>query len=219
MSYDCEESWGSMFNADNIHVKLINPADDSEVDILCPPDVLVEDVFLQLINAKFLSDGQYTGTLNGKTLSYNKTMKNNDVVNGDVIALNRTSARLVVNKKRPPAKKIDIISKIVKGIPQYDFDEIKTQPHVMAILLQVLEGQRKELEVKVINLESEVEDLSVFKQKSGDRRTAAIVNAIGGVVMASARILTTDIIPAAVIMVVAIVLITYGLYLTFKKAG
>lgn len=78
---------------ENISVKVIHPTNNSDVDIELPKDMLLRDVFSQLVDAQFLSAGQpYTGVLkpaNGRKesvpLDNDKTISANGVGNNDTI--------------------------------------------------------------------------------------------------------------------------------------
>lgn len=78
---------------ENINVKIIHPTNNSDIDIGLPENILLGEVFSQLIEANFLSSGQpYTGVLkpagvrkesvpldNGKTIGENG-INNNDTI-------------------------------------------------------------------------------------------------------------------------------------------
>ncbi|MDR2368551.1 MAG: hypothetical protein LBF58_10690 [Deltaproteobacteria bacterium] len=78
---------------ENVNVKIIHPTNNSDIDIGLPPDILLKDVFSQLIDAKFLSPGQpYTGVLKPSgerkesvTLDNDKTIDKNGVGNNDTV--------------------------------------------------------------------------------------------------------------------------------------
>lgn len=78
---------------ETINVKVIHPTNNSDIDIGLPEDILVRDVFSQLIDANFLSAGQpYTGVLKpagerkeSVPLDNDKSIKENGVGNNDTI--------------------------------------------------------------------------------------------------------------------------------------
>lgn len=77
----------------SISVKIIHPTNNSDVDIDLPEDILLRDVFSQLIEANFLTSGQsYTGVLKpagerkeSVTLDNDKTAAQNGIGNNDTI--------------------------------------------------------------------------------------------------------------------------------------
>ncbi len=78
---------------ENINVKVIHPTNNSDVDIGLPENILLRDVFSQLVEAGFLSAGQpYTGVLkpagvrkDSVPLDNDKTVSENGVGNNDTI--------------------------------------------------------------------------------------------------------------------------------------
>lgn len=78
---------------ETINVKVIHPSNNSDIDIGLPEDILLRDVFSQLIDADFLSAGQpYIGVLKpagprkeSVTLDNDKSIKENGVGNNDTI--------------------------------------------------------------------------------------------------------------------------------------
>jgi len=78
---------------ENINVKFIHPTNNSDIDIGLPANIMLRDVFSQLIDANFLTSGQpYTGVLkpsgNRKEsvpLNNDKTVSENGVGNNDTI--------------------------------------------------------------------------------------------------------------------------------------
>lgn len=78
---------------ENINVKIIHPTNNSDIDIGVPGNILVREVFSQLIEANFLSTGQpYTGMLKPAgtrkesiPLDNDKTISENGVNNNDTI--------------------------------------------------------------------------------------------------------------------------------------
>lgn len=78
---------------ENINIKVIHPTNNSDIDIGLPGNILLEDVFDQLVEANFLSAGQpYTGILKpagarkeSVPLDNNKTISENGVSNNDTI--------------------------------------------------------------------------------------------------------------------------------------
>lgn len=77
----------------SINVKVIHPTNNSDIDIGLPEDILLRDVFSQLIEANFLTAGQsYTGVLKPAgarkesiTLDNDKTISQNGIGNNDTI--------------------------------------------------------------------------------------------------------------------------------------
>jgi hypothetical protein len=80
---------------ENLHVKFIHPANLSDIDIGLPENIVLRDVFSQLVDANFLSAGQpYTGVLNpsgerkeSRLLENNKSIGENDIKNNDTIQI------------------------------------------------------------------------------------------------------------------------------------
>lgn len=78
---------------DTINVKIIHPTNNSDLDIELPGNIMLQEVFSQLIDANFLSAGQpYTGILKPSgarkesvTLDNDKTVSENGVGNNDTI--------------------------------------------------------------------------------------------------------------------------------------
>lgn len=76
-----------------INVKIIHPTNNSDIDVGLPENILLSDVFSQLIDANFLSAGQpYTGVLKPSgirkesvALDNNKTVAENGIGNNDTI--------------------------------------------------------------------------------------------------------------------------------------
>ena len=74
---------------ETINVKIIHPTNNSDIDLGLPGNIVLRDVFSQLIDANFLSSGQpYTGVLkpsgerrdsvpldNDKAISENRNFK------------------------------------------------------------------------------------------------------------------------------------------------
>ena len=86
-----------------VNVRVIHPTNNSDVDLGLPENILLKDVWSQLIDANFLSSGvQYTGLLKAKTdgtrnenlnLDNEKTIAQNGILNNDTVqALNTTPA-------------------------------------------------------------------------------------------------------------------------------
>ena len=77
----------------NINVKIIHPTNNSDIDIGLPENILLRDVFSQLIDANFLSAGQsYTGVLKpagtwkeSVPLDNDKTVGQNGISDNDTI--------------------------------------------------------------------------------------------------------------------------------------
>ena len=77
----------------DINVKIIHPTNNSDIDIGLPENILLRDVFSQLIDANFLNPGQpYTGVLKpagarkeSVPLNNDKSIKDNGVGNNDTI--------------------------------------------------------------------------------------------------------------------------------------
>ena len=77
----------------DINVKIIHPTNNSDIDIGIPENIILSDVFNQLIDANFLSAGQqYTGVLKPSgmrkesvPLNNDKTISENGVENNDTI--------------------------------------------------------------------------------------------------------------------------------------
>jgi hypothetical protein len=78
---------------ENVNVKFIHPTNNSDIDIGLPGNIVVRDVFNQLIDANFLSSGQpYTGVLkpsgerkDSVPLDNDKTIGENGVKDNDTI--------------------------------------------------------------------------------------------------------------------------------------
>ena len=78
---------------DNINVKIIHPTNNSDIDIGLPENILLRDVFSQLVDVNFLSAGQlYTGVLKPAgvrkesiPLDNDKTVSENGIGNNDTI--------------------------------------------------------------------------------------------------------------------------------------
>jgi hypothetical protein len=78
---------------ENINVKIIHPTNNSDIDIGLPENILLRDVFSQLVDANFLSAGQpYTGVLKPAgtrkesiPLDNDKTIGENNIDNNDTI--------------------------------------------------------------------------------------------------------------------------------------
>lgn len=76
-----------------LNIKVIHPTNNSSIDIGCPENIILRDVFSQLIETNFLADGQpYTGILRirdghteSKSLDNDKTISENGIRNNDVI--------------------------------------------------------------------------------------------------------------------------------------
>ena len=77
----------------SITVKVIHPTNNSDVDLDVPENILLREVFAQLIEANFLSaDQSYTGVLkpagarkDSVTLDNEKTVGQNGIGNNDTI--------------------------------------------------------------------------------------------------------------------------------------
>jgi hypothetical protein len=84
---------------DTINIKLIHPTNNSDIDIGCPKNILVMEIFLQLVEANFLTAGQpYVGILkpnnineHSQPLDNNKSLEENGVKNNDTIQILVTS--------------------------------------------------------------------------------------------------------------------------------
>ena len=94
---------------DSINVKFIHPTNNSDIDIGLPANIMLRDVFSQLIDANFLSSGQpYTGVLKPSgerkesvPLDNDKSIGDNGVSNNDTIqTLIATQAGQAKNTKR-----------------------------------------------------------------------------------------------------------------------
>ncbi len=78
---------------ETINIKIIHPTNNSDIDIGLPENILLRDVFSQLIEANFLSAGQpYTGILKpagarkeSVPLDNDKTIAENGVGNNDTV--------------------------------------------------------------------------------------------------------------------------------------
>ena len=73
---------------ETINIKIIHPTNNSDIDIGLPENILLRDVFSQLIEANFLSAGQpYTGILKpaGARKDNDKTIAENGVGNNDTV--------------------------------------------------------------------------------------------------------------------------------------
>jgi len=80
---------------ENINIKIIHPTNNSDIDIGLPANILLRDVFSQLIDANFLSAGQpYSGVLKPSgerkesvPLDNDKTIGENGIGNNDTIQM------------------------------------------------------------------------------------------------------------------------------------
>ncbi|MDR0918190.1 MAG: hypothetical protein LBM93_02920 [Oscillospiraceae bacterium] len=80
---------------ENINVKFIHPTNNSDIDIEVPENMVLGDVFKQLIDENFLTSGQpYTGIpyptgghRDGIPLDYDKTIGDNGISNNDSIQI------------------------------------------------------------------------------------------------------------------------------------
>ena len=78
---------------ETVNVKIIHPTNNSDIDIGLPDNILLRDVFSQLIDANFLSSGQpYTGVLKPSgerresvNLDNDKSISQNGIGNNDTI--------------------------------------------------------------------------------------------------------------------------------------
>lgn len=78
---------------ETINVKVIHPTNNSDIDIGLPDNILLREVFSQLVDANFLSAGQpYTGNLKPSgarkesvPLDNDKTIRENGISNNDTI--------------------------------------------------------------------------------------------------------------------------------------
>ena len=78
-----------------INVKIIHPTNNSDIDVGLPENIIVQDVFNQLIDNNFLSPNQpYSGVLKPSetrkesiTLDNDKTIAENSVRNNDTIQM------------------------------------------------------------------------------------------------------------------------------------
>lgn len=78
---------------ENINIKIIHPTNNSDIDVGLPENILLRDIFSQLVDANFLSAGQpYTGVLKptgtrkeSVPLDNDKSIKENGVGNNDTI--------------------------------------------------------------------------------------------------------------------------------------
>jgi hypothetical protein len=79
--------------SETVNVKIIHPTNNSDIDIGLPDNILLRDVFSQLIDANFISSGQpYTGVLKPSgerresvNLDNDKSISQNGVGNNDTI--------------------------------------------------------------------------------------------------------------------------------------
>lgn len=78
---------------ETINIKIIHPTNNSDVDISVPENILLQDIFSQLVEANFLTANQsYTGVLKPSgmreervPLDNDKTIGENGVDNNDTI--------------------------------------------------------------------------------------------------------------------------------------
>jgi len=78
---------------ETINIKIIHPTNNSDIDIGCSGNILIRDIFSQLVEANFLIDGQpYIGVLKSRDghkestpLDNEKTILENDIRNNDVV--------------------------------------------------------------------------------------------------------------------------------------
>lgn len=80
---------------ENINVRIIHPTNNSDIEIGLPENILLQDVYSQLIDANFLSSGQeYSGLLKPSgvrkesiKLINDMTVSQNGIGNNDTIQL------------------------------------------------------------------------------------------------------------------------------------
>jgi len=221
-----------------INIKLIHPTNNSDIDIGCPANILMSDVFTQLIEANFLSDGQaYSGVQkpSGKLISSvlldnNKSLHSNGVEeNATIQILLATMAGGGIethtagsSESRAAAKTSfrmdskDTTSEIkilgIANIPDVSFDDMLEQKQSIVMLLH----SYKKLEEDYREVTS---DYRKLKQKSNDRKSAVIVNTTAGVVIAiGAAFLTDAVIPSVVTIGAGVLMVAVGMWLTFKDS-
>lgn len=94
---------------ETVNVKIIHPTNNSDIDIGLPDNILLRDVFSQLIDANFLSSGQpYTAVLKPSgerresvNLDNDKSISQNGVGNNDTIqTIIATQAGVKVNNSQ-----------------------------------------------------------------------------------------------------------------------
>jgi hypothetical protein len=81
-----------------VNVTLIHPTNGSDIDVGLPNNIVLRDVFEQLIDANFLDAGQtYTGILKstGQRLDNNKTVNKNGIGNNSTIQVKKETTVIV----------------------------------------------------------------------------------------------------------------------------
>jgi len=211
---------------ETINIKIIHPTNNSDIDIGCPKNIILMDVFSQLIDANFLTGGQpYTGVIKPSVtrhesipLDNDKTLDENGVENNEVIqTLIATKAggwvagnlNRVSDTTNTPSLGIKVLG--ISGIPEVSFEEMlkEKQSIIMALnSYQSLEEQNR----------LAVAELNRMKQESNDRKSAVIVNTVAGIVMSiGTAFLTTAVIPAIATISAGVLMAVVGLWLAFKK--
>jgi|GEM_PF-2841318 len=87
--------WGGVLAVEEYNILMIHPTNNSDIDVGLPCNILLRDVFCQLIDAGFLSTGQYYNCVlvpndNRKeriALDNDKTISENGIENNDVIQI------------------------------------------------------------------------------------------------------------------------------------
>ena len=209
-----------------VNIKIIHPTNNSDIDIGCPENILLRDIFSQLVEANFLSSGQpYSGALKPRdvntesvSLDNDKTLGENGVENNDVIqTLVATQAggwaagnlNRVIDTNGDSTSGIRVLG--ISNVPEVSFEEMLKEKQSIIMALNSYQ-----------NLEEEnrntVAELSRMKQESNDRKSAVIVNTVAGIVMSIGTAFLTDAVIPAIATISAGVLITaVGLWLAFKK--
>jgi len=211
---------------DTINIKLIHPTNNSDIDIGCPENILVVDIFMQLVEAVFLSAGQpYVGVLkpnnineHSKPLDNNKSLKENGVKNNDTIQILVTSmagggdnnvspVRTRSTTEESPA--INVLG--ITGVPKATFSEMLKQEQSIIMALNAYQSLEEESRKTVA-------ELNQLKQKNNDRKSAVIINTVAGIDLAlGTTFITTAPIPSIVTVVGGVLMTAVGLWLTFKN--
>ena len=206
----------------SINIKIIHPTNNSDIEIGCPENILLRDIFSQLIEANFLSSGQsYSGVLKPRDvhtecvpLDNDKTISENGVENNDVIlTLLATQAGGWVDRNlyHVDFSKLGTSGLGISDIPKVTFEEMlkEKQSIIMALnAYQNLEEENRHIAT----------ELNRMKLESNDRKSAVVVNTIAGIVMSiGTAFLTNAVVPAIATIGASVLITTVGLWLAFKN--
>jgi len=223
----------------SINIKIIHPTNNSDIEIGCPENILLRDIFSQLIEANFLSSGQsYSGVLKPRDvhtesvpLDNDKTLGENGVENNDVIltliatqaggwvdrnlnrvdVVNSDSPLCILLHESPRVKVLGTSGLGISDIPKVSFEEMLKEKQ--SIIMALNAYQNLEEENRHIAIE-----LNRMKLESNDRKSAVIVNTIAGIVMSiGTAFLTNAVVPAITTIGASVLITTVGIWLAFKK--